>query len=407
MKKTATLLAGLLLVSGTIFGASVELKHTKLEGTYNFVDTIDGPFTSDTQNDWDANVRFFLEANVDLKDYGVLTVDLDVTKVESERELSLIYKRSYGDFEGNIAAKMIGYKTVTETIKDNTGATTGSSTYGKTDFTLEPSLDDENTYIKYNIFGNKDYSLTYYPWYMEIKFDTDWVADSFEGYNGPGIKLDKKIGDNSKISLEMTTLTGSDSTIADYKEKNQYAYAITGDTKINKTYITAFVGTSDVGKLSNGVRDGKKELDVAFRVKTNLTDKAYLINMFDWNKYEGREENGIQAFARLDYTLDKKYKNFKLIPYSSILYKNQAAVGSYTDITYNGTTHTYADTSACGDLKELEAGLKFEQGNFSITPKARFTMREKAAYVKYNDEENLVSKYNFTAGVTFAHEVWR
>lgn len=399
MKKTVVLLAGLFLVSGTIFGASIELKHTKLEGTYNVIDSIDGPFTSDTQNDWDANVRFQLQADIDLKDYGVLTVDLDVTKVESDRELGLIYKRSYGDFEASIAAQMIGYKTVTDS---------NSVTNSTVDFTLKPELEDETTYIKYNIFGDKNNSFTYYPWYMEIKFDTDWVADSFEGYNGPGIKYEKRMGENNKIALEMTTLTGSDSSKTDYTEKNKYAYAITGDTKIHNTYVTAFVGASDAGKLSSGVRDGKKELDVAFKIKTSLTDKAYLINMFDWNKYEGREENGIQAFARLDYTLDKIYKNFKLIPYSSILYKNQAAVGTYTDSTYSGTTHTWVDTSACGDLKEIEAGIKFEQGNFSITPKARFTMREKAAYVEYdNDNTGLVSKNNFTVGVTFNHEVWR
>ena len=393
MKKTAALVAGLLLVSGTVFGMDVKLKHTKIEGTYNFIDSIQGAVTSDTQKSWDANLRMQLATEFDLGDYGAVTADLDVTKVESERELGLIYKRNYGDFEGSISSKLIGNREVTETIKNTTGTITGTSTFRETELLLSPRTDDETTYIKWNILGNRDYSLTYYPWYMETKFDTEGADDAFTGYNHSGLKLDANIN-GLKTSVEFSTIKGTDSSKYDYLEKNYHVATLTLDKTIKGTRIVVFGGTTDLEKE-------KRLTSVAFKTSGNLTKNLSLKTALNTSKFgDGKEK--IIAYGKLSYNFND-VKNYKPIVYTSLLYKNDAAVSGYTDIT-NGE-NKWIDTSLCGDLKELEAGLRLEQGNFSITPKAKITMREKAAYVKF-DNTDTVSKYNFTVGATFAHEVW-
>jgi len=393
MKKTSALVAGLLLVSGTIFGMDVKLKHSKLEGTYNFIDSIQGAATSDTQKSWDANLRVQLATEFDLGDYGTVITDLDITKVESERELGLIYKRNYGDFEGSVSSKLIGNREITETIKNTTGTVTGTSTYRQTELLLSPRTDDETTYIKWNILGNKDYSLTYYPWYMETKFDTEGADDAFTGYNYPGLKLDGNIK-GLKTSVEFSTIKGTDSSKYDYLEKNYHVATLTLDKTIKGTRIVVFGGTTDLEKE-------KRLTSVAFKTSGNLTKNLSLKTALNTSKLGNGKEKLI-AYGKVSYNLEN-INSYKPIVYTSLLYKNEAAVSGYTDIT-NGE-NKWIDTSLCGDLKEIETGLRLEQGNFSITPKAKVTMREKAAYVK-SENENTISKYNFTLGITLAHEVW-
>jgi len=382
MKKTATLVAGLLLVSGTIFGADWKLNHTLFESTYNFADSINGPLSTNEKMEWDETFRLKVEAETKLGNFGSLSTFADFSKGTDEREVSVQYKRTANDFEVGLGAEILA---VNPTTKDM-------------EFSIYPKY-DKNTYFKWNVLGSKKIALTYYPWEAPMSWE-DWDTMETFIHKDPGMVLDVKATDKTSVTFKVATLNEDDFTKENY-------------LAINTSLKTSVVGVNlqAYGAFTTEDEDNK-ELGFGIMAEKNLTKKLNVKASFNsMKKGSDKDDNKVGAFGKVSYRLND-FNKYIPTAYAQALYKNEAAVGD-TDTTGDGG-NLNGWVSGKGNLTKLEAGLKMQQGNFTVTPKVIVETREKNAYVEYkgtqfdytNESKAVTAKSFTTVGVTFSHEVW-
>lgn len=212
MKRTATLVAGLLLVTGTVFGASEwKMTEANVEGTYFLTNSQTGSLGSEGG---DLDVTFKTEK--DFGKAGVVGVELGLEK-DDDSELSFSYTKTEGDWT-------VG-----------TGATLGKNGDFLPGDAMEKSSD---TYIKWNVMGNKATALTFYPYEVDgMSFDEE-TFESFIDYAKPGLKIDTKVA-NTNVAFTLATTNGDNAT------ENQNTFKVAADTKVAGFDIKAAAGVGE------------------------------------------------------------------------------------------------------------------------------------------------------------------
>lgn len=384
MKKTVTLVAGLLLVSGTIFGAEVKLKHTMFESTYNAYDSISGPLSNFQKKPWDATFRVKLEAEAKLGNFGTVTGIADFTKAKEDREISIQYNRKFGDFEVGTGAYI---------LKNNNYDFNNNGNYSDNERVIEASLDpkmDKNTYFKWKVMGSNALSLTYYPWQTPMSWE-DWDTMETFIHKNPGMVLDVNAIKDTTLTVKVATLNEDD-----YSKENYYAINTSVKTKVAGANISAY-GAFTTEDSNN------KEIAYGVMADKSLTKKIAVKASFNSSK-DGKNDAKMGAFGKVSYSMNS-YKNYSPTAYVQGLWKNEAAAAEFTDATNDG--REWIDGVTDGNLYRVETGVKLQQGNFSLTPRVTYETRDKNHYVEYKGTKSkATSKSYSTVGVTFSHEVW-
>lgn len=374
MKRTATLVAGLLLVTGTVFGASEwKMTEANVEGTYFLTNSQTGSLGSEGG---DLDVTFKTEK--DFGKAGVVGVELGLEK-DDDSELSFSYTKTEGDWT-------VG-----------TGATLGKNGAFLPGDAMEKSSD---TYIKWNVMGNKATALTFYPYEVDgMSFDEE-TFESFIDYAKPGLKLDTKVA-NTNIAFTIATTNGTTRT------ENQNTFKVAADTKVAGFDIKAAAGVGEttqnysatdktlVGKvtvanasMAIGTDYVKEGNFAAVQAKTTM-GKISVLAEFNTENAEFKNTTGAKAkvaevtqtgiYGKVSYDMGTM-NTYKLTPYASLEitdYETKNAAGNKV-------------TGSSDTLTDVEAGLDINQGSFTVTPKI---VINKAADNKiFNEEKNSTAK---------------
>lgn len=385
MKRTATLVAGLLLVTGTVFGAS-EWKMTgaNVEGTYFLTNSQYGSLGSDG-GDLDMEVKIEKSG-----DFGTLGLRLQTDKPgDGDQDLELLYSKTQGDWSVGTAARLI----------DSTG-----------DIILSTKRDD-STYIKWNVMGSKTTALTFYPYEVGgMSFDNE-TFESFIDYSKPGLKLDTKVA-NTNVSFTLATTNGDNVT------ENQNTFKVAADTKVAGITIMAAAGVGETTKkysATDKTLDGK--VTVANASMTNNTD---YVKEGNFAAVQAKTTFGkISVLAEFN----TESAEFKTTGSSGTKQAEITQTGIYGKVSYDmGTMNTYKLTpyasmeitdyetkvlgtkvAASSDtLTDVEAGLDINQGSFTVTPKI---VINKAADNKifYEEDKTTTDKSATMVGIKFKY----
>lgn len=405
MKRTATLVAGLLLVTGTVFGAS-EWKMTgaNVEGTYYLSNSATGSLGSSQDNDLDMEVKVEKSG-----DFGTLGLRLQMDK-DGDEDLELLYSRTQGDWTVGTAAIL---------INADGGLLNGTSTSMKK---------NDETYIKWNVMGSKTTALTFYPYGVGgMSFDNE-TFESFIDYGNPGLKLDTKIA-NTNVAFTLATDNGDDNT------ENQNTFKVAADTKVagfdikvaagvGETTKTYAGGDTFLGKISADA--GTTTTTTTLNTVTNVITTSSTTTGADTGTYV-KEGNFIAAQAKT--TLGKisvlAEFNTESAEFSTTAGAKQFEVtqtGIYGKVSYDmGTMNTYKLTPyasleitdyevkypglATGDNTEtdLEAGLDINQGSFTVTPKIVINSSDEKIYNKEKATNAETEKDKTMVGIEFKY----
>lgn len=399
MKRTATLVAGLLLVTGTVFGASEwKMTEANVEGTYFLTNSQTGSLGSEGG---DLDVTFKTEK--DFGKAGVVGVELGLEK-DDDSELSFSYTKTEGDWT-------VG-----------TGATLGKNGDFLPGDAMEKSSD---TYIKWNVMGNKATALTFYPYEVDgMSFDEE-TFESFIDYAKPGLKIDTKVA-NTNVAFTLATTNGDNAT------ENQNTFKVAADTKVAGFDIKAAAGVGettvnyaknsatllgkvnagsvakvltsdtnyDLATVGNGWDAVKEGNFAAVQVKTTV-GKISVLAEFNTESAEFKElkadggaklaevsQTGI--YGKVSYDMGTM-NTYKLTPYASM------------EITDYETKVLGTKVAASSDtLTDVEAGLDINQGSFTVTPKI---VINKAADKKiFNEEDKTTTDKSATmVGIKFKY----
>lgn len=343
MKKTATLVAGLLLVTGTVLATGLngwDLTGTTVEGDLWLMHSENGPLTSDG-GDLDVTVEAKKETEIGTFGVKVYMENDD----DDDNEVSLSYSRTQGKFEVGMGATI---------IQDPTGNTVDND--ASFDLTTKANSD---SYLKWNITDKT--SLTYYPWEVA---DMSWDNETWESFDlnnvEGGLALAMTVSEGTSVTLKYAITEGNNTTT-----ENFYAIKAELATKIANGSVAAYVGLSQ----EEGAATGEDDLmAMGALLNMNLSDAMALTAEVNYQDQDYSEDAALGAFAKVAVKL-ADMADYKPTAYASFKY-------------LNGTAWALDDGQATAgsvefeDYMELEAGLTLAQGNFSVTPKINLEMQD-------------------------------
>lgn len=202
MKKTAILVAGLLLVSGTTFAeGALDFTGTEIKAKTNLVDTATNPINDDSNGDTDMILK--LKYNIDPKTTATFEYNTDDNDDTWDNEAELILNRKDGKVEAQFDANVV----------------LGSNSSSRNDAFLYEDQTSDKTFIKYN--HTKDLAFTFYPFNMGLNngkvFDhSDYHTDI------PGVVLGYK---NIYAGIGMDAIEGTDESVVALKTGATYKSA--------------------------------------------------------------------------------------------------------------------------------------------------------------------------------------
>lgn len=354
MKRTATLVAGLLLVTGTVFASEWKMTGATVEGTFDLVNTQNGALNS---NGGDLNLTFKTEKEFTV---GTVGVEAKFNKSEEDNAVKLTYSKTEGDFTVATSAKILE-------AKDTNSSVTSVKEAGAISF---KTAEGSDTYIKWNVMGSKTTSLTFYPYEVDgMNWDKDTFVSFDNSNNKGGFKLATKIG-ASDLAIKFSEKDG------DSKTENKYSVKGELSTKVSTASITAAAGMST--STGTTFAAAKVEMPVAkftvigeVNVENMDTYKDAKFGMFAKGSYKMPVMNGYTPTA---------YASFKSV--------------SSPDLKATPTT----DEAITKTTTEL--GLGLNKGSFTITPKAVLEAADKNAYDKEKSENGTTEKSATKLAVT-------
>jgi len=246
MKRTATLLAGLLLVTGTVFAAGeLDFSGTTIKAQTILLNTnADGNVNDDSNGDTDI----VLKAKYNLSNNTTATFKFDTDSEDDtyDDNMNIMVKTVQGKVEAQFDAGL-------DFSNDVSGATTTSMKFVE-------NQDSSDTYIKYN--HTKDMAVTFYPFNMGLSNGSNFdEGDSFtqipgvvatfgKVYVGAGMdSVENNVGDDTESVLAIKA--GYETTVAGATLKAKYSGAFWDDDKL--TTGATVVGTA--GRLGVVVHD--------------------------------------------------------------------------------------------------------------------------------------------------------
>lgn len=240
MKRTATLLAGLLLVTGTVFAAEgLDFSGTVIKAQSILVNTNDSGNVNDDSNG-DTDIVLKAKYNLDNNTTVTFKFDTDSEKDTYDDNMNIMVKTVQGKVEAQFDA---GLKLNANTTESSSG------------IQFRENQDSSDTYIKYN--HTKDMAVTFYPFNMGLSNGSNFdEGDSFtqipgvvatfgKAYVGAG--MDAITADDSVIAVK----AGYETTVAGATLKAKYSGAFWDDEKL--TPGSTVVGTA--GRLGLVVHD--------------------------------------------------------------------------------------------------------------------------------------------------------
>ena len=352
MKRTATLLAGLLLVTGTVFAAEWSVTGARVETNTTLVDTQNGVGGVDG-GDLDLEVKAEKTGA-----YGTVGLVLQNDK-DDDTDLRVTYTKTEGDWTVATEALLI----------DSNGDLLGQN---KTD---EGNMDKgDGTYIKWNVMGSKATALTIYPYEVG---GMSWDNDTWESFtdetNEGGLVLSTKVGASD---VNVRYAAGGDSDEA----KNQYTLKGDMSTKVGTAKIAAAVGYSSGVKIT--VAAIKAEMPVG-KVTVNAELNTQTIDEAD---------TAVGAFVKGSYKLADK-NGYKPTAYASFLYLNDEAAADDEDVAVTATA----------GYTEIEAGLGLNKGSFTVTPKVVIQNSDEKRFGKEDSTDG--EKSSMAAKITVTYEM--
>jgi hypothetical protein len=349
MKKTATLLAGLLLVTGTVFAGEWTVSSATVEGTLNVIDTQYGALSTDA-----GDLNFTVKSEKE-GDFGKLTAELGLDKKSEDNSFKLTYMKTEGDFTVATSAKLI----------------TTSKTANSGNWALE-TQEGSDSYIKWNVMGSETVSATYYPWEVDgMSWDND-TWESFTGYGNPGLAVAVKLSDSTDFTTKLSVANGDSTT------KNKYAVKGEFNTKMDSVTVNAYgaYATND------------KQMAMGAKASMTLSDALTVNGEFNTSKKD-KDDAFVGMFAKVSSKLEDM-NGYTPTAYASVKYLNKDAANS-------------DEGDSNGALTELEGGLALAQGSFTITPKVVLTSREEKDFGKEDSTD--MSKTRTKLGVNFKYSM--
>lgn len=247
MKKTAILVAGLLLVTGTTFAeGALDFTGTEIKAKTNLVDTATNPVNDDSNGDTDMILK--LKYNIDPKTTATFEYNTDDNTDDWDDVAELILNRKDGKVEAQFDANIL---------------------IGANDQTDVPFLGEDQTsdktFIKYN--HTKDLAFTFYPFNMGL--NNGKVFDNSDYHTDiPGVVLSYK---NVYAGIGMDAIEGTDESVVALKTGATYKSA---KTEFNAKYSGAFWDEDKLDPTSDYVATAGVLGYIAHDINLNLNYKA-------------------------------------------------------------------------------------------------------------------------------------
>lgn len=264
MKKTATLIAGLLLVSGTIFAGDLDFSGTQVKFKSTLVNSQAKGVNDDSNGDTDAILQ--VKYKIDEKTSASLKFNTDDSSNGSDFDdnAELLVKRTDGPLEAQFDLELDFSNTVN--VKDGT-----STTFA---FQMKEDNDSNKTYVKWK--KSDTLTLGFYPFNMGMvngtAFDEDDAITEI-----PGVVA--TLG-NSYVGLGYDTVDSSNSVLA-LKAGHKL---VAGKATINAKYSGVFYNEDKIKTLSsnttlkdvtsgNGGTVGAVSQDINVNLNYKLSEK--------------------------------------------------------------------------------------------------------------------------------------
>jgi hypothetical protein len=369
MKKTATLVAGLLLVTGTVLATGLngwDLTGTTVEGDLWLMHSVSGPLTSEG-GDLDVTIKATKETEMGTFGVEAFMEDDD----DDDSGLTLSYSRTQGNFEVGLAASII----------DDEKGNGGNAEF---DFNTDTTSD---SYLKWNM--TEKMSVTYYPWEVA---DMSWDNETWESFdlgdesNKGGLALAMKLNEGTTVTFKYTAGQGSGD---EDTTENMYAFKAELSTKLANGTLDAYAG------LAQEEVENEDLMALGALLNMNLSDAMALTAELNYQDAE-YDDAAIGAYAKVAVGL-ADMAEYKPTAYASFKYLSGQAYNLDEGLTGDDATATDED------FMEIEAGLALAQGNFTVTPKVVISMKDET-FGEYDDAE-ATEDMAYKFGVNFLYSL--
>jgi hypothetical protein len=326
MKKTAVLLAGLLLVTGTVFAEGWEVSKANIEGTFDLIDTQEGSGFSN--GDIDLDLKWSKEVKEGLT-YSA-TIEANESGADS---IAVGAEIAEGDFTAAIA------------MDYNPGLSADG-------FNVDAG---DGNYIGWNVMGMEELNLAMYPYDVA---GWDWDEDTFvvdtDG-NIPGIKATYKLAEETTVKFLYGT-ADNDNLVNDTYMRADLS------TKVSGISLDAYSLIKAEKAKNDDTNESKEDGAMALGAKASIGIEALTISgELNTVAYKGTDDKGkaedqmaMGLFAKAEYSMGDM-NGYATTPYAS--FKN---LNEYV---------SNVDSDATDDYTKIEAGVKLVQGSFTVTPK--------------------------------------
>jgi hypothetical protein len=360
MKKTAVLLAGLLLVTGTVFAEGWSITDANVEGSFYIVDTQNG------MNMTNGDVDLEVESSKDLGDGKSAFIELNFDE-NTESDIDFGFEVTEGDFFASIGAQLA--LTDADSDGDNSDAAA-----------LElKTKDGDSTYLGWYVMGNQDMKLTVYPY--EIA-DMSWDNDTWESFteiNDGGFALAMTLAEDTTATFKWAVKDNTTSA-------NVNAFKGELSTKVSGISLDAYLGLVPEVDEDTTKQDGITAMGV---YATMTMDALTLKGEFNTST-TGDADAAVGLFAKAALALDEM-NGYATTAYASFKNLNEQALVADGNSSY-GETYT-----------EIEAGVELSQGSFTVKPKIVMGTADAKAFSVDNDTDK--EKAFTKIGVTFGYDM--
>lgn len=391
MKRTATLVAGLLLVTGTVFAeGKLDFSGTVIKAKTKLITTTDANVSDDSNGDTDAVLQ--LKYNLTDNTSATFKFDTDSEDDTYDDDMEILLKTVQGKVEAQFDAGL-SFKNEEDVavIYDTTGTPTGISTTINHGTRFAEDQDSSDTYIKYNHTDNM--SVAFYPFNMGLgngsEFDeTDsyteipgLVLTAGNAYVGFGMEsadvdTDSVAAGTQKESV-MAVKAGYEMTSGDTKVALKYSGAFWDKDKLEDSVYTNVLGTA--GQLGPVVHDVNVHAELKLAEKFSVVAEAGINVLYDdieaivpkngtLSSRNGKEDikTGYGVSVKGTYALSDK-----VAPYAQVKYTTDGflAYGDMEDWNVNNQD----DVLYTGGVLELIGGVDYKlTDKLTLTGEAKF-----------------------------------
>lgn len=347
MKKSAILLAGLFLVSGTVFAGDLDFSGTQVKVKTKLITTDTKSVNDDSNGDTDvilqmnykiddktsASFKFNTDDNSDSASDDVLAVKVKRVDgpIEAQFRTDLSFANSVSAVGDVIDFKSVSFKEVQDSRKDSA-----------------------ETYVKWN--KSSDLSFTAYPFNMGMHNGTMYDKDK-QFTAVPGLVANYK---TSYVGLGYDTLSDNKNTILGIKAGYKLAL---GSATVNAKYSGIFYDEDKVvigsagAKVGNAATINKITQDVNVNINYKLNSKITLDAEAGYNKLNknttiqgSKDDTGYALTAKATIKMSDA-----LAPYAQFKYSTDGylAYGDMNDVNF-----VYSNLKT-GGITEAIAGVNY------------------------------------------------